>query len=363
MFSKNHIINIISIFVIALINSTYMLVFSRKTFFSPVLLSFTFLLLFLFLVKSFDRFELFIKGIISKNALMTLFILISLFLGIASILFSGKLPLTEISKPGSGNLRFQFAINSIQVYKYSFLNYDNLKYFRNILGIIGLLSTGFLIINKSDSVKLISLQVFIFVISPVIYLGVILQGELLFLISLISFIIIFAESKKNIQDSLAFLIIGAAVSGMVLFLNLSAIIPVLILGFYFYRYHIIKALAYLLISTIVFFILDYLFIASSNTYSGIGNIIWIIIVFTIISIYAGWSVSNIFEVFFSSGVLTFLFLITLSLTDLIHFGAVNIFNSMYGLNILLYCIPVIFLTFSLHEYSIDRFLGKVITSN
>lgn len=339
-----------------------MLFFSPESFLSPVILSISFFTLFVFLIKSLNSFESLKYSFFNKNFLMILVLLISLLLALSLFVADDIIPVDKFNNLESKLLNSHYVINDIQLYKYSVVNYALSEIISCLLGIIGFIITGFIITNKLSSIKSAAIQILILIFSPLIYLGIIVQGEYLFTISLINLVFISLDKKEGSNDTFLFLIGGAFLSGIVLFFNLAAIIPVILFSFFFYRDSILKAFSFTFLAIIILTILYFLFDISSIN-GNPGNIIWVMLIFSIIALYFGWSVSNIYEVFFAAGLLSLLLLTSLVIIDLSNYSANSIFPGFFSLNIVLYNIPVLFLTLSVHEYKIDKFLGKVLTDN
>lgn len=148
----------------------------------------------------------------------------------------------------------------------------------------------------------------------------------------------------------------AAFSGLMLCTNLLMFIPFIIAVLFFFRKDFKKIFLFVFISLLVYALLLYPFIKwNREMFTVYGPFtdafaqlpLWIYLILFLIIIYTGWMVSDLQELFFSSGVILF------SVTFLMYLSNHN------HLVELIYCVPFIIL--SLKEYEVDKFLGKVIT--
>jgi len=78
------------------------------------------------------------------------------------------------------------------------------------------------------------------------------------------------------------------------------------------------------------------------------SVIWIIALY-LLSLYTGWLVSDMQEVYFGSGIIIFLWSVIFWITNY-TFGEISVIS-------LLTSIPFFF--FSIRKYKVDKFLGKV----
>ena len=79
-------------------------------------------------------------------------------------------------------------------------------------------------------------------------------------------------------------------------------------------------------------------------------LLWIITLY-LLSIYSGWMVADMQEVYFGSGVIIFLWSLIFWLTNN-NFGSISVVSFLSS-------IP--FFIFSFRKYKVDKFLGKVYT--
>ena len=84
---------------------------------------------------------------------------------------------------------------------------------------------------------------------------------------------------------------------------------------------------------------------------------WFIIFLVLISVYAGWMIADLQELFFSSGIILFIYLLIPSISKIIQLGFYNAVNNDLVISAFLAVIP--FFLFSIKEYEVDKFLGKV----
>ncbi len=85
--------------------------------------------------------------------------------------------------------------------------------------------------------------------------------------------------------------------------------------------------------------------------------VWLTIIILSITVYAGWLISDLQELFFASGIMLFLYLTASSIPKIIQLGFYNAVNLDFSFSALLIVVP--FLMFSIKEYQVDKFLGKI----
>ncbi len=85
--------------------------------------------------------------------------------------------------------------------------------------------------------------------------------------------------------------------------------------------------------------------------------IWLIIILILITIYVGWMIADLQELFFSSGVILFMYLLIPCMSKIIQLGFYRAMNYELEFSALLAVVP--FFLFAIKEYEVDKFLGKV----
>ena len=85
--------------------------------------------------------------------------------------------------------------------------------------------------------------------------------------------------------------------------------------------------------------------------------VWFLAILILISIYAGWLVADLQELFYASGIVLFFFMLIPSISKIFQFGFFDAVNNDLVFSSLLAVVPLFL--FSIKEYEVDKFLGKV----
>ncbi len=84
---------------------------------------------------------------------------------------------------------------------------------------------------------------------------------------------------------------------------------------------------------------------------------WFVIVLVVISIYTGWLVADLPELFFASGIVLFIYMLIPAISKILQLGFYNAVKNDLVFSALLAVVPLFL--FSIKEYEVDKFLGKV----
>ncbi len=85
--------------------------------------------------------------------------------------------------------------------------------------------------------------------------------------------------------------------------------------------------------------------------------VWLIIILLLITIYVGWMIADLQELFFSSGIILFIYLLIPSISKIIQLGFYRAVNNELEFSSLLVVVPIFL--FAIKEYEVEKFLGKV----
>jgi hypothetical protein len=168
------------------------------------------------------------------------------------------------------------------------------------------------------------------------------------------------KRKERINISL---IAAALLFSFIFLLNGIGGAVFIIYALFRYRNELVK-LALFFITTLIFTALLFLLIPVS--YLGIDlttilNVfpIWLIVIFIIVTLYTGWMITDQQELYFTSGLFSFL----LAVLFIIYNSDNGLVNSLLSgsdyLPQLFFAVP--FCISALKDYEVDRFLGKVMT--
>ena len=360
MFSKKHMINLSSILLIAGINGIYMLIFTLKPSIPPVFSAIAFILLFLLIIRSVNVIEINKFRFINKNSITTFLILLTILLTIVIFKFTDRLPHSQFIGSVSDLYNGLFILNNTYSYPDNFLGFAKDILFTRILGVIGFIFFWLSFLILSNSIKESIIKILFLIVTPVLYLSIIIIGEFVFMSSLVIMLTLLPEKYKSLKDNNLYMFLKLVVLIVLTYVNILAVLFTIIYAFYFFRNNVLKAAGFLMIYFMGVILFLYLTGISLYHFSFLGGLAWLLIICSIAALYIGWSVSNLYEVFFSSGVVIFLFIAALSLTDAVNKGFNYILSGEYGLNLVTFILPVFFFLVSIHDYKVDKFLGKLI---
>jgi hypothetical protein len=360
MFTKKHFINTNSILFLIVINIIYLFDGSFSSLLIPViylviLLSFFYLLIF-YLDKRLGPGE----KIIRKNFIFFFLLILTMFI-VFELAFTPNQGISFFTTFGwlTNLVNGVFPYNNNYPHNLPFLYYIDAPFYllgnAGIISLFGLALFFLLILELSITKKELVVRVIVFMLLPIIYCEIVTGGDSLanavLIVSIIFIINRFIDAKK-IDIKFFFLSI---VFGVLLCTRLVALIPFSLSVLFFFRYNFKYLLIFLILSLIICFALLIPFIRwdySSFMHFGPfnGNIaelhFWVYILIIGVVLYTGWMISDLQELFFSSGVILFF----VSLITFFRNG--NYFEEM------VFSIP--FFILSIKEYEIDKFLGKKI---
>ncbi len=234
----------------------------------------------------------------------------------------------------------------------------------NLLGLLEPLGIGIFLFllfqfNRGKEEKIYGL--FLFLSAPIIYYSLVVRCELFFNTSL--FLLDFYLMLKFVKpEKVDFnFILFSALSGFLLSTRSVFVIPLIIFSLYYLRNNLKNLFLFGAVAGAVFLLLlfpFYLWDKAAFLQNGPFAIqsklsalpFWIVFLFIVASLYAGWAVKNIKEVFLVSG-LFLLFLPLLSyLLKIFDFGfKTAFFNDKIDLSYLAFAFPFLILSLSLNE--------------
>jgi hypothetical protein len=224
---------------------------------------------------------------------------------------------------------------------------------------LGFLILFILIFKFAGKNKETTLKTIIFLLSPLAFYGIIyFSGRILLSTSFIVFIFMSNKAinneKYNLTDILVAILFGILMSS---FFELGIVTII----YFLYRYkNDIREFSFsIIISSIVFFLTLLPFLISRNGLEQSSNLFsssiflyvfpwWSIIFIILLTYYIGWIITDLQEMFFSFGIILFvIFIIEFITMD----GAGEVTSN--------FLIAIPFLIFSVKNYRVDKFIGKV----
>ncbi|PIW70712.1 MAG: hypothetical protein COW08_00390 [Ignavibacteriales bacterium CG12_big_fil_rev_8_21_14_0_65_30_8] len=138
--------------------------------------------------------------------------------------------------------------------------------------------------------------------------------------------------------------------GFISYFSFFPLIYYIIFLLFFFRNNILRFLIFISVTVAFFFLIQkfMLDIINFEIFYWDFSVIWIIALY-LLSLYTGWLVSDMQEVYFGSGIIIFLWSVIFWITNY-TFGEISVIS-------LLTSIPFFF--FSIRKYKVDKFLGKV----
>ena len=178
--------------------------------------------------------------------------------------------------------------------------------------------------------------------------------------------LIFAATEMIDSEKINLLtIIIAVLFGAIHLLANALIIPSVIFGLYFFRNNLKNLFLFTALSLAAFTLLNYFLLENNSSFNSLAGaplttipLFWKIIVI-VVSIYAGWSVASLNEVFITGAF--FLCLISIISIVLLLQGSEFEKAILIGEPFVVTLIPMAI--FSLNDYKVDKFLGKVLPIN
>ncbi len=322
MFTKNHFINLTSLIFIAASGFLMMYFFSEEDHQKPVILALTYTAIFLFIFYKIDRIDLYKNKNILRKFIFYL-------IGIWSI----AIMLIKFY------LENHFKFNQILISNYLF---------SNVISIIALVVLIYIIFNSSKDIKELFVRSIILISHPAIYY-LFLKRSIWFLIltaviSVMYFSIKYLNEKKINLNFIWILILLVFVT--IAFYPFSIFISILI-PLYVFRNDTIKIfITWILISAISISVK--MIFLNSAWFDFIDLNFWNYFLIGV-SIYIGWILSRREELYLAAAIFILL-------------SSITYFTSEFETRkfiLLLSTITPLFL-FAIHNYKVDKFLGKVL---
>lgn len=360
MFTKRHFINTISVLFLFVINIFFL---SDSSAFGLDYLSkyyWLFIPLFFAVIWFADKILKFKEIIVRKNFIL-LFALIILFFASSEFLFNvnkgneylaSGIWLTNIS---GGTFPYTYA----HLFNLPFLYYVEAPFYLlsnvGLFVFFGLVLFLFLLLEFSSTKKEIVTRTAVLLVLPVLYYEILSSGDT-FANAVLIIAIIFLMKKfidENKIDIKFFF--TSLLFGIFLCTRILIIIPFLLSILYFFRYNIKNMILFVLLSFLVCFALVVPFLRwDYSSFSAFGPFtdsvtnlpIWIYVLLFVILIYAGWMISDLQELLFTSGLILF------CVSFVMYLEKANYADGMI--------LSIPFLILSIKEYEVDKFLGKKI---
>ncbi len=278
-----------------------------------------------------------------------------------SLLFTGNFPYNSNLAPSSFPALFFIAI------PFYFVNHIGL------LEPLGLVLFLFVLIKLHKTKKEIISQIVFLFGSPILFYEFVVRSELFFNVALVIFLIYFAEKNLNIEKRNFNFYFFAFLFGVGL--STRSIVAVIYIIYFIYKFRsnlfalflfgVVVFLTFALI-LIPFIYKDYSAFIHNGPFAVQSNVsqlpMWIVIIFLIVSVYSGWIVENLREVFFTSGVSLFLLVIISYIIKISEFGfKIAFFHDKIDLSYLVFCFP--FLILSIGRIKAKKFIGILLEDN
>ncbi len=365
MFTIKHFINLISSSIIGLISLIFVYKYSLINFNRPVLLAFTYVLLFLFVIFSFNKIKVIPRWRENNKYFLAAIILFVLLL-LYYVLFTPK-PDSSFELLSVKNWldnfyhgEFPYRLRStFTAYPFLYLFASPFYWVGNIalLEVLAWAVIGLLLILNSTTVREKVIKLFFLLVSPLTFYGL-FESSGYFLSAVILITLIFLSNKYLTPGKVNIkFIVFAVLFGLFFAIKMEIIIVLIIYLLFFFRNNIKDGFLFFEILSAVFLITIIPFILWNPVlffFNGPFSLFfmfdipwWELLIFLGISFYVGWMVSDLQEIFFASGIL----LIIPSLINLL-------FVPGAGLSNFIFCLP--FLILSVKDYRVEKFAGKIL---
>ncbi|MFH1194619.1 MAG: hypothetical protein V1720_02830 [bacterium] len=163
----------------------------------------------------------------------------------------------------------------------------------------------------------------------------------------------FISLSRTENNGILYSSLFSVLCGFLIFMNNLFFIQLIIIFLFIYRYDLKRAGILILIgivaAAIIYVIVEYPALSFSYFRNFYSVPVWVVIILTVLSILAGWMVSDLHELFFTIGFLIFAAFLIL------------FFSGDEQTEYFTVCIP--YLIASLQRYKVDKFLGKVLEKN
>lgn len=379
MIAKDKIINFISTGFFLLVNFIFLLKYTSRYFENFILLTFLFLLVQIIILTLIEKFIPGDQKISGKGKFY--FLLVPLFIFYLTLLLLAPAE-TRVSRAEAAIYWLKDLFNGVFPYgteknpsgfPVNFLLIAPFHLIGNIgyLQVITITALYFFVISTSRFLKELIFRGFLILSAVPLYYELIVKSEIFSNVMVFLILSYFIIKKADEEKWEPLFFITAIIAGLLLSTRLVIYPLLLILVLYKFRYNLIRASAFYLISAAVFFLtlLPFLFwnyqefmlkgpFAVQSIY--LPPILMALII--IIAVYAGWSAANKNELYFGTGIVLFLavtfsFLITVADAGLYQ----AIFNDRFDISYFNLCTP--FFIAGMYEYRVDYFLGKLLPYN
>jgi hypothetical protein len=375
-FNRNKYMNLISVSVIGIISILYVYKYSEVYTNYSLLITLFYALVFPLSLLIIEKIK-FGTGIFSNKLLTFSLIALSL-ISFAVITFTPRIG--EVGRYPAIvdwlDLFFAglFPYNSMHTpssFPFAFFLYSPFYFIGNVgyLETLGLILFFIALLKFGSTPKEKWIALIVLLISPVIYYEHIVRCELFTNSMLAIAVIIISEkilnpSRKNLEFFLT-----AVLFGLILSTRSVVILIYAVYLLYKFRVNIPGLLLFSFTAFIVFsltlipFILwDYESFIKNGPFaiqSFLSHLpFWFIILIILFSIYIGWIVSNITEIFFAAGLLLFLPVAVSMVIKIFQIGFYDaIVNDIFDLSYYAFSLP--FLLLSLKEYKVGLFTGRI----
>ena len=366
MFTAKHYINLISSFIIGFISLIFVYKYSLTNFNNPIILAFAYLLLFFFVIISFNKIKAIPKWGENNKFFLGIIILFLLLL-LYYVLFTSKPDSSELLSIKNWLNNFYHgefpyrSRNTFSAYPFWYLFASPFYWIGNValLEVLTWAIIAVLLLFNSTTMREKIIKLFFLLVSPLTFYAL-FESAGYFLNAVVLITIIFLSNKyiNPGKVDLKFILI-AVFFGLFFMIKIEIIIALVIYLMYLFRNNIREGLLFfeillsIFLITIIPFILwnPFLFFFNGPFSLFIMFSIpwWWVLLFLIISFYVGWMVANLQEIFFATGIL----LILTTLLNLYFVPGTKLSNFVF-------CLPFIIL--SIKDYRIEKFTGKVIST-
>lgn len=379
MFSKDHLINNISLSITALISSIYFFkYYSIYINVLPQVITAAYFIIFIFLLKSLGKAGEEKFNWLNKRKFVLLILLIIIFASAYVIFFPrlgrlGRLPAIAdwLDRLSAGEYPYNktFLPSAFPVLFFLAAPF----YLINNIGLLEVIGLGIfllLILFTSKNTKEYVTKLVIAAICPVVLFEIAVRSELLTNTVLTILLILLSEKYLEEEKTDFKFFAYAVLFGLLLSTrSVVALIYVIYLPYKF-RYELAKGFFFAGIIFFVFLLTLLPFVIwSPEEFFNYGPFavqslvsflpVWIVAPILFFALLISWGISDIQEVFFTSGIFLFL----AAFFSMLHkFFAFGIYSSIvldrFDISYLIFCVP--FFVLSIKDYKVDKFLRKVL---
>lgn len=379
MFSKDHLINNISLSITALISSIYFFkYYSIYINVLPPVITAAYFIIFIFLLKSLGKAGEEKFNWLNKRKFVLLILLIIIFASAYVIFFPrlgrlGRLPAIAdwLDRLSAGEYPYNntFLPSAFPVLFFLAAPF----YLINNIGLLEVIGLGIfllLILFTSKNSKEYVTKLVIAAICPVVLFEIAVRSELLTNTVLTILLILLSEKYLEEEKTDFKFFAYAVLFGLLLSTrSVVALIYVIYLPYKF-RYELAKGFFFAGIIFFVFLLTLLPFVIwSPEEFFNYGPFavqslvsflpVWIVAPILLFALLISWGISDIQEVFFTSGIFLFLPAFFSMLHKFFAFGTYSsIVLDRFDISYLIFCVP--FFMLSIKDYKVDKFLRKVL---